>query len=838
VAKLTSMNTVQRSVLVFALLSLVAGCGSDDPTGSDECGTCRFDEGVGECLAGRCVLAACNSGFFDMNNDLKDGCEYPCDPDVAGVELCDRQDNDCDGRIDEGFRLMTDLHNCGACGVTCQGEHAVPVCIDGSCELQECEEGWLDCSVEVAGCETERFSLDHCLSCGHACAFTAAEALCDEEGCRMGDCHPGFYDINADPEDGCEYACDPDEEPTERCDLRDNNCDGQVDEDFDVQTDLEHCGACGQLCAPENAAAICSEGLCSMVACNPGFGDCNPQQFGCETALVSVLNCGACGQVCSAQNGTPGCSDALCVIDRCEPGWYDINGDTADGCEYRCTDFAEGPDLPDSGYVDSNCDGIDGEVARAVFVAETGVDNPECTQVSPCGTVAHAVALAEALGRRDVYLQAGTYQGRTSLRSGIGVYGGYDRAWSRASHREDGHETTVVGATDERGEPVVFEARFVSTTLANLELRAPDAFGSFEGRGRSSYVVRAVGASLVLTDVLLRAGAGADGSPGAAGQDSGQLHGAANGSTGGAGRRYETYCNDSARGGGGNAAGGNCGGVGNGGSGGAGGLMDRSCSGWPDLDATGGRSGSGASNRRAGAGAGGGGGGTCRGGRNGSPGHVINGAGGAGGGVGGTLRDDMWRGVNGAPGAPGEHGTGGGGGGGSGGCDSGMDSYGAGGGGGGAGGCRARSGGAGGSGGGASIGILAIETSIECYRCTTVRAAGGRGGSGGLAGAGQAAGGGGAGGNGPGTGNGGRGGNGGHGGHAGGGGGGAGGPSIGLLYIGGQRHFEGSTTSAGQPGAGGAGGARPAGAPDAQVGGPGAEGASDDLLGCAAREAC
>jgi hypothetical protein len=598
------MKTFTRP-FVLALLALFSlACGGADPTGEPTCGSCRFDNGVGACVSGVCVLDSCNDGFFDMNEDLADGCEYRCVPDVSGVEICDGQDNDCDGRVDEGFRLMTDLFNCGGCGVICEAEHGTPVCVDGACALQDCDEGWLDCDPQIAGCETDRFDLGHCLSCGHACGFTSAAAHCDEEGCRMGDCEAGFYDLNSDSEDGCEYACAPDDEPTEICDLRDNNCDGGIDEGFDVQHDLEHCGGCDQRCAPLNAAAACLEGMCHLVSCDPGFGDCLEQVFGCETGLDTVANCGACGTACATPNGTSACTDHLCVIGACDEGWYDVNGDPVDGCEYRCTDFAEGPDLPDSGYVDSNCDGIDGEVSRAIFVAEVGVDNPECTMVSPCASLGHALARAEALGRRDIYLQVGTYIGRVELRSGIGVYGGYDRNWGRALHSTEGHETRVLGSSDGRGEPVVLEARFVGTQVANLELVAAAAAGASEGRGRSSYGVRAVGANLVLTDVMVRAGAGADGPAGGAGLDSGQLHGAANGSAGGAGREYETYCNDSARGGGGNAGGGNCGAIGNGGSGGAGGTMDDSCSGWPDLDATGGRNGSSAATRRAGAGGG------------------------------------------------------------------------------------------------------------------------------------------------------------------------------------------------------------------------------------------
>jgi hypothetical protein len=41
----------------------------------------------------------------------------------------------------------------------------------------------------------------------------------------------------------------------EICDEIDNDCDGVVDDGFDTQSSLEHCGACNQPCAFRNAGA-------------------------------------------------------------------------------------------------------------------------------------------------------------------------------------------------------------------------------------------------------------------------------------------------------------------------------------------------------------------------------------------------------------------------------------------------------------------------------------------------------------------------------------------------------------------------------------------------------
>jgi hypothetical protein len=51
-------------------------------------------------------------------------------------------------------------------------------------------------------------------------------------------------------------------------------------------------------------------------------------------------------------------------------------------------------DEPDLGFVDANCDGIDGDAAGAVFVAPSGSDANPGTQAAPVQTIGAAVALA------------------------------------------------------------------------------------------------------------------------------------------------------------------------------------------------------------------------------------------------------------------------------------------------------------------------------------------------------------------------------------------------------------------------------------------------------------
>ena len=825
------------SLMVVALLGVA--CGDVSAPESERCGACVLPQAEAACAAGACRLIACEDGFFDLNELPEDGCEYACAPNLPGIEICDGEDNDCDGRVDEGYRLETDLMNCGACDRRCEAPNGVPVCVGGECRTQLCDEGFLDCHEERPGCETERLSVEHCLSCGHACSYANADGVCSDEGCSMGACHAGFHDLNEDREDGCEYACVVSEEPTEVCDQVDNDCDGRVDEDFDLRVSLQHCGACNNPCDPLNAVGACVDGLCQLLACVEGYGNCDEGRFGCETDLKTMENCGACGQVCQLANAAATCATGHCRLEGCDEGWYNINGDDSDGCEYQCVDFAPGPDLPDPEFRDTNCDGIDGEVDQAVFVASYGMDNPFCNPTSPCLSVSHALQVAAQSGKREAYLMGGRYEGVVNLVNGVSIYGGYDGRWRRSAEPEG--QVELVGEVREQDQQAVtIVGAFVSAQIADVTLTSPSASGQHQGRGASSQTVHVVSSNIVLRRVAFRPGAGASGQAGAAGAGSGQQGGAPPGAAGGGARRYNTTCDSSSRGGGGAGASGGCGGGTRGGNGGSGGTMDSNCSIWSlNYSARGGNRGAHAADRRQGAGGGGGGGGRCGQGGDGAAGSTLHGTGGGGAAQGGRVLDNFWYAHDGAPGGMGQHGTGGGGGGGSGGCDDGTDAHGAGGGGGGAGGCRAARAGAGGFGAGGSFGVVAIESSLQVYSSTFYQGQGGAGGAGGLAGAGQPGGLGGRGGSGAGGARrGGHGGVGGHGGHSGGGGGGAGGNSLAVLRLGGQflqaqNQFEG-----GAPGAGGAGGGQPPGRNGANGGGGGAGGQHGAFGVCAQREAC
>jgi hypothetical protein len=102
-------------------------------------------------------------------------------------------------------------------------------------------------------------------------------------------------------------------------------------------SDPANCGACGAVCAngPNANPSACVSGACVRGACNQGFSDCNNNlSDGCETnTSTSVNNCGACGVVCFGANAVPACTNGVCTIAACNAGFINCDGNVANGCE-------------------------------------------------------------------------------------------------------------------------------------------------------------------------------------------------------------------------------------------------------------------------------------------------------------------------------------------------------------------------------------------------------------------------------------------------------------------------------------------------------------------------
>jgi hypothetical protein len=472
------------------------------------------------------------------------------------------------------------------------------------------------------------------------------------------------------------------------------------------------------------------------------------------------------------------------------PGATDRDGDGfPDSQDCAPLDRAINPgaaDLPDLGFVDSNCDGIDGREAAAVFVSPLGRDANPGTKAAPKRQIATAVLAAAGTGR-VVLAAAGDYSGAVAV-TGAGIYGGYDgSSWRRST----GSTTRLVGSPEGL---LVDGATGVVVQLVTV-------VGIAGVTDASAYGIRAVnGAAVTLQRVVVNAGGGLTGARGANGRA---------GPNGAAGARGQegTAVNSlgdcvsfgrTAKGG----RGGDSTVARIGGDGGDGGP-DGSNAGKPGKEGRFGTPG----------GAAGSGGRPGKPGKDGADGSGPGAAGSGGDGGTATTRSAgaTWRGSGGGTGRLGISGNGGGGGGGGGG-RGGLfvfDMAGHSGGGGGGGGAPG-SGGEGGLAGGGSFGIYLFNSTLTAEESTIVAGNGGAGGTGGNGGGGGK---GGAGGVGEGAsargcphfvGRGGNGGRGGDGGVGGAGGGGAGGPSVGVMRIGSAATLVSTTVRFGAAGPGGA----------------------------------
>lgn len=123
------------------------------------------------------------------------------------------------------------------------------------------------------------------------------------------------------------------------CPLGQADCNGLVADGCEVTTDNDrmNCGACGSICALNNAQSVCSQSKCLIAKCDSGFADCNKKPAdGCEVNLdFDVNNCGHCGSSCAGcrPHATPACDHGQFVIGTCDPGWHDVNHQAWDGCE-------------------------------------------------------------------------------------------------------------------------------------------------------------------------------------------------------------------------------------------------------------------------------------------------------------------------------------------------------------------------------------------------------------------------------------------------------------------------------------------------------------------------
>lgn len=433
---------------------LPGGDGTCVPIPPDPCGACTDDS---QCATGMtCVTAPAGSG-------------------VSGANVCAAG---CDGGCDTGF--------------TCKETKAGKRCLPG---LDVCS-----CTAKVVG--TFR-----------TCTTTNPLGACaGVQGCEVG----GWS------------ACSAPTPAADACNGVDDDCDGVTDE----------AAGDGNACVVANQEGTCvGTFFCqggAGLSCNaktPGPDICNGKDDNCDGKIdegaldeatglyLSPLHCGACDNVCPSGFGphaAPGCSakgkSAVCGM-VCDPGWVDVNKAGWDGCECK---FLSAEDQPDG--VDRNCDGVDGDASKAIFVATTGSDAWPGTPEKPVKTVARGLQLATQLKRRDVYIEGGSYVGDIQLAAGVQVYGGFSKGFAKRNAKT--WETIVLGQSAKAGDAVAVRCVSISgagaaTRLDGLTIVAADAVSG------SSYGFWSTGCDkrVTLYNLKINAGTGGAGKPGTEASD-------------------------------------------------------------------------------------------------------------------------------------------------------------------------------------------------------------------------------------------------------------------------------------------------------------------------------
>ena len=369
----------------------------------------------------------CKNGVTACKSDGS-AAECAGEGDAGGAELCNLKDDDCDGEVDEGFDTLgaacdsDDADECADDVVACAPSGLTTVCEDQGPALAELCNGQDD---DCDGAKDEDFpdlgqpcdsgaDADLCVDDVRVCVPDGGGTTCQDQGGALSEVCNGLDDdcdgdtdepwptlgqpCDGDDEDHCKggaLVCnaaktslicndDPQSVP-ELCNGKDDDCDGQADELWPTLgeacdgADADQCADGVVVCAPGQAGTMCSDDPASHTElCNSKDDDCDGQVdegFSPGTACDSPVDSDLCQD------------DVLaCTADGLDTGCKDQGGsitETCNGVDDDC-DGEVDEDWPTKGKA---CDGADADAcADGTWSCAAGGDELVCSDDSSSKT--------------------------------------------------------------------------------------------------------------------------------------------------------------------------------------------------------------------------------------------------------------------------------------------------------------------------------------------------------------------------------------------------------------------------------------------------------------------
>jgi len=350
-------------------------------------------------VCGQSNVFPCQFGTMQCVNDVL-ACTGNIDP---GMEICNGQDDDCDGMIDlAGGNPPSDAG--GDCDVPIPPPAgATSPCAAGTLT---CLGGFLSCSGSVGpssavdGCNDDSncdgiltgqpdlmTDVENCGVCGKDCMAGAVNATwtCDTGNCEFVACDPGFHDL--DMNNTCEYGpCIA--TGAEICDGVDNDCNNMIDEGLTAPQPTDVCGVSPAATSPECTSQIsvqCMNGgwQCNFPAnvCNPDCASatetCDDLDNDCDGGIDE--NVPNKGLACASDAGLPPPGHGACQTF----GTYVCDGASATICSAVKEDCNNLPDgcTEECDGLDNDCDGSVDENYLAKGTNATHFVQPAVTQI-------------------------------------------------------------------------------------------------------------------------------------------------------------------------------------------------------------------------------------------------------------------------------------------------------------------------------------------------------------------------------------------------------------------------------------------------------------------------